>query len=83
MTILDKAKQIMQSHPEEIDALGKSLAMDFDTPAQRLINRAFASMGIDRFTTSGDDLWEAITAIRNGWDYDRPPRYLVDRWASY
>lgn len=39
--------------------------------------------GVARFTTAGDDLWEMVTCHQNGWEYARPARRLVDRWASY
>ncbi len=71
-----------QQHREEIDALGRALAVDFDTPAQAQINRAFSNMGERRFV-AGDDRWEQITSAQMGHEYVRPPRRLIQRWASY
>ena len=76
-----KARAIMAQHAEEI-ARVKADLMNFDIPAQRSINAGFTRMGEQRFR-GGDDLWEAITAIENGWEYERPPARLVARWACY
>jgi hypothetical protein len=34
-------------------------------------------------TRSGDDIWEQVTCRQHGWEYQKPPRRLVDRWARY
>jgi hypothetical protein len=73
----------IEKHAAAIDRTRKALAMDFDTPAQRTINRLFAEIGVQRFTRSGDDLWEMIVAHQNGWEYQKPPAYLIARWGSY
>ena len=74
---------IIDAHSAEIQAIKSGLAMDFDAPAQRIINAGFERMGIDRFTRQGDDLWEMISCHLNGWDYERPPARLTQRWATY
>ena len=75
--------QFIFKHKDAIEAISQGLVTDFDTPAQRTINAGFARMGIDRFTHSGDDLWEMIQCQRNGWEYEKPPARLIQRWASY
>jgi hypothetical protein len=72
-----------KKHADALGAISKNLACNFEVPAQRIINQGFAAMGIDRFTRSGDDLWEMYTALKNDWEYRRPPKALRDRWASY
>jgi hypothetical protein len=79
---MERIDQIIQQHAEAIQHLRTGLACNFDMPAQCQINRAFASMGIARFDHSGD-VWEQIVARQNGWEYTKPPRHLIDRWASY
>lgn len=74
---------IITKHVDAIKALGQGLAVDFDTPAQAQINRAFYAMGLQRFDRSGNDLWERIVAHQNGWEYTKPPAHLTRRWASY
>lgn len=73
----------MVKYKNELEAIGRELAMNFDAPAQGIINSGFARMGVDRFTRSGDDLWEMYTCQKNGWEYTKPPARLRDRWASY
>lgn len=75
--------KLLAAHGAEIEAIGRDLAMNFDAPAQRIINAGFQRMGVARFTSAGDDLWEMVTCHQNGWAYERPARRLVDRWASY
>ncbi len=70
-------------HKAELDAIGKQLAMNFDAPAQRIINAGFARMGADRFDRDGNDLWEMVTCHQNGWEYEKPPARLTQRWAGY
>lgn len=74
------ARLLMVKHGTEVMRIRVGL-MDFEIPAQRTINAGFARMGVDRFTPAGDDLWEMVTALENGWEYARPARRLVDRWA--
>jgi len=69
-------------HATAIQALSTALAENFDTPAQRLINAAFERMGEHRFV-GGDDRWEQVVAHQNGWEYVKPAKHLIQRWASY
>jgi hypothetical protein len=78
-----KTRDIFESYRDELERIGQQLATNFDAPAQRIINAGFARMGIDRFTQSGNDLWEMYVAQLNGWEYQRPPRHLQERWARY
>lgn len=78
----EQAAKILRYHIPEIARIKHDL-QDFEIPAQRSINASFARMGIARFTRAGDDLWEMITALENGWEYRRPARRLIDRWAAY
>ena len=80
-SIREQAEKLLRGYTSEIARI-KCDMQDFERPAQRCINAGFARMGVSRFTRSGDDLWEMIVAIENGWEYQRPPRHLVDRWAS-
>jgi hypothetical protein len=66
-----------------LETAAKMLAQAFDTPAQRIINDAFWDIGIERFTPSSDDRWELWQCHKNGWEYTKPPRVLIDRWAAY
>ena len=74
---------VLETHKAELEQISRELAMNFDAPAQRIINAGFNRMGVARFTRSGDDLWELYTATVNGWEYERPAAHLVQRWASY
>jgi hypothetical protein len=65
-----------------LDRIGNEMAVNFDAPAQRIINAGFARMGVPRFVGK-DDRWEQVTCFRNGWDYQRPSAELMQRWASY
>jgi hypothetical protein len=42
---------------------------------------------VERFTHSGDDVWETanlqLTCRQHGWEYQKSPQRLVDRWARY
>ena len=76
-------QQIMKTHAAEIEATGRELAINFDAPAQGIINAMFARIGVARFTRAGDDVWQQIECAKNGWEYARPPRRLIDRWAAY
>jgi hypothetical protein len=76
------ARRIITQHPKELARI-KGDMQDFDIPAQRSINAGFNRMGVSRFTLAGDDLWEMITAVESGWEYARPARHLMQRWASY
>lgn len=75
-------ERVIEQHSAAIFALQRDLGQNFDIPAQRLINVAFERMGIVRFDRAGNDMWERIVAIQNGWEYRKPPRHLVDRWAA-
>ena len=77
----DVAKFVAK-HKAAIDELESSLATNFDVPAQRLINCAFAHMGEQRFVGK-HDRWEQITAWQSGEQYIPVPRHLMDRWARY
>jgi hypothetical protein len=70
-------------HKEAIEQIRSGLAMNFDSPAQRIINAGFSQMGVDRFDREGNDLWEMVTCHLNGWEYEKPDARLVNRWASY
>ena len=80
-SIREQAENLLRWYPTEIARI-KSDILNSEDWVQRTINVGFARMGVARFTRSGDDLWEMIVAIENGWEYQRPPRHLVDRWAS-
>jgi hypothetical protein len=75
--------EFIAKHSAEVEAIRTQLAINFDAPAQRIINAGFARMGAQRFDRSGNDLWEMISCHLNGWDYEKPPAHLVNRWASY
>jgi hypothetical protein len=66
-----------------IEGISQALVTNFDVPAQRIINAGFATMGVDRFDSQGNDLWEMIQCHRNGWEYEKPLARLTQRWASY
>lgn len=66
-----------------IQEIKQQLATNFDAPAQRIINAGFARMGVDRFDRNGNDLWEMAVCEENGWEYEKPPAELVNRWARY
>ena len=74
---------LISRYPTEIAAIKAALVQDFDTPAQRTINAGFAAMGVQRFTTAGDDLWEQVVCLENGLTYEKPPEHLRRRWARY
>lgn len=69
-------------YASQIAQVSKQLATDFDTPAQSHINQFFARIGERRFVGK-DDRWEQVTAHQNGWEYNPPPKHLMQRWASY
>lgn len=77
-----RARAIMAQHGAEVDRIKQDL-LNCDIPAQRSINAGFARMGVDRLTPGGDDLWEMITCLEAGWEYERPEPRLVARWAAY
>lgn len=80
-TLRVRAQHIIAAQPRIIAEIRTALATDFDTPAQRSINRGFEKLGVARFTKAGDDLWEMMMAILNDAEYRRPERRLIDRWA--
>ena len=77
-----KLDAIIATHKVTLEELSRELATNYETPAQALINRAFAGMGLDRFK-GGHDLFERITARRDGIPYEPVPRHLIDRWRRY
>jgi hypothetical protein len=81
-SLIEQAQAIRDRFPDEIARI-KADMQKLYVPAQRSINAGFARMGVARFTRSGDDLWERLVALENGWEYERPARYLIDRWAAY
>ena len=77
------ANRVIKCHAAQVELIKRDL-QNFDIPAQRSINAGFNRMGIDRFTKAGDDVWEMVTTLESkdqGWEYTRPPRNLIDRWA--
>lgn len=66
-------------HAAKIAATGQTLAINYDIPAQRIINALFESIGEPRFVGK-DDRWEQIIACQNGWEYRPPPKSSIDRW---
>jgi hypothetical protein len=64
-------------HATALKNLSVELAMNFDVPAQRLINYAISRMGIDRVT------YEKILAYQGGTEYVPIPARLLARWAAY
>ena len=78
-----RLERLIAKHSDALEAIARDLAMNFEAPAQRLINAGFAQMGVSRFTQSGDDLWEMYASHKNGWEYIKPARHLVNRWAAY
>ena len=76
------ARAVMAEHADEIARIQADLG-NCEVPAQRSINAGFARMGINRFPAGKDDLWEMITDLQNGWEYERPPVRLIDRWMRY
>ena len=77
-----RAEILRTQYSDQIAWIKRELSENFDAGAQRIINVGFNRMGENRFTRAGDDLWEMITALENGWEYRRPARHLVDRWAA-
>lgn len=77
------ANQIMKVHAAEVEQIGRELAINFDYPAQAIINAGFGRMGVERFTSAGDDLWLQIECVKNETQYNRPPRHLINRWKRY
>ena len=75
--------RLIDRYSAEIELIRQQLATNFDVPAQRTINAGFAHMGLDRFDRDGNDLWEMISCHLNGWEYEKPPAELIDRWAKY
>jgi hypothetical protein len=75
-------EQIAKRYTVIIQKTTGALAMDYETPAQRTINRAFEEMGIARFRGK-DDVWEMLMAHRDGTEYNRPPAHLMRRWECY
>ena len=78
------AFRVMVNHGVTVGEIHDAM-QNFEIPAQRSINAGFARMGIARFTSAGDDVWEMITALETSGpnEYQRSPRHLVDRWGSY
>lgn len=72
-----------EKHAADIREIQSQLAMNFDVPAQRIINTGFVRMGVSRFDSTGNDRWEMITCHLNGWEYEKPSAELVNRWARY
>lgn len=80
--VMAAAKRILATHAEGVKATSIQLATS-EYPAQRIINCFFARIGEDRFLSGKHDVWEAIGCIQNEWEYEPPPRHLIDRWAAY
>ena len=76
-------QQFAEKNAVEIQSIRTALATNFDAPAQRIINAGFNRMGVDRFDRVGNDLWEMLQCHKNGWEYEKPPARLAQRWASY
>ena len=64
-------------HSDALKGLAFALATNFDVPAQSLINRSIAKMGIDRVT------YEKIIAYQDGREYQPIPKRLLARWSAY
>jgi hypothetical protein len=68
---------LIAKHADIIERCSRDLAMNFNTPAQRIINHACTQMGIARID------WEKITAVQNGWEFEPPPAEMLRRWEQY
>jgi hypothetical protein len=80
--LIGRARVLREQYAPQLAWISRELSQNFDAPAQRIINAGFNRIGQNRFTRAGDDLWEMITALENDWEYQRPARHLVDRWAT-
>ena len=78
-----KPEQIIAKHGARIEQLRRDIANNWDVrvSSQRLINKAFHDMGIERFV-GGHDRWEQLVCYLNGWTYHKPPKHLVERWQT-
>lgn len=73
---------IAATYESQLAEIRSMLATDYDTPAQRIINRGLEAIGVRRFQ-GGDDIWEMLEALRNDEPYVKPPRHLLERWSAY
>ena len=65
------------THSDALKRLAFALVTNFKDPAQSLINRAIAKMGIDRVT------YEKIIAYQDAREYEPIPQRLLARWSAY
>lgn len=68
--------KLAEIYKNDLDDLSKQLAMNFEAPANRLINFALAKIGITRVE------YEQIKCFQAGVAYEPIPERLLDRWAS-
>ncbi len=65
------------THSDALKGLAFALATNFNVPAQSLINRAIAKMGIARVT------YETIIAYQDARHYQPIPKRLLAGWSAY
>lgn len=51
---MDRIDKIIAENREAIEGIRTSLATNYDTPAQAIINRGMAAMNVQRFTARDD-----------------------------
>jgi hypothetical protein len=71
-----RIQQLLELHAAPIAAASVRLAIDFETPAQRIILQVCDQIGISRLD------WEKIICLKNGWEFTPPPSHLLARWRA-
>ena len=68
-----RIRAIIAKHVATIEWCSQQLAT-FNVSANVTIGIACYRMGIGRME------WEKICAVKNGWDFHRPPKHVIARW---
>jgi len=70
-----RIRAIIAEHVATIEWCSQQLATNFDVSASVTIGIASCRMGISRME------WEKLCAVKNGWDFHRPPKHVIARWG--
>jgi hypothetical protein len=69
-----RIRAIIAKHEATIEWCSQQLATNFDVSANVTIGIACYRIGISRME------WEKLCAVKNGWDFHRPPKHVIARW---
>jgi len=70
-----RIRAIIAQHEATVEWCSQQLATNFNVSVNVTIGTACYHMGIGRMD------WEKISAVKNGWDFHRPPKHVIARWG--